>query len=280
MKAADKDMNCENTKGQLTDWLNHNLSNADRSEVERHLVHCMHCQEEFAADKQIWDMMGQIEVPEPSHEMRVNFNAMLDTFKATENSDNQFSLSRLLEKIRGVVIPQWSIQLAFSLLLVGLGWVIGRKTSEPKIEANTYEQQIDMLAGQVQEMKSTMMLSLIENPSATERLRAVGYTSDITDADERVIEALFATLNNDPNVNVRLVTLEALTQFAKNPAVREGLVKSLAAQESPIMQVALADVMVKMQEKGSVKALQTLLRKDDLNDLVKNKIIQSIKDLS
>jgi hypothetical protein len=280
MKAADNDMNCENIKGQLTDWLNHNLTTSDRSEVEKHLIHCLHCQEEFAASRQVWEAMGQIKVPEPSREMRVQFHAMLDTFKASEKARRHSSLENLLGKIKGFVLPQWSIQLAFSLLLVGLGWVIGSKTSRPKIEVNTYEQQIDMLAGQVQEMKSTMMLSLIENPSATERLRAVGYTSEITNADERVIEALFATLNNDPNVNVRLVTLEALTQFTKNPAVREGLVKSLAIQDSPMVQVALADVMVKMQEKGSVKALQSLLRKEDLNDLVKNKIEQSIKDLS
>ena len=99
-------------------------------------------------------------------------------------------------------------------------------------------------------------------------------------ADEKVIDALFSTLNNDANVNVRLVALEALTQFATNAVVREGLVKSLAVQDSPMVQVALADVMVKLQEKGSVKALRKLLNKEGLNDLVKNKIEQTIKDLS
>ncbi len=59
----------------------------------------------------------------------------------------------------------------------------------------------------------------------------------------------------------RLVTLEALTQYADNATVREGLVKSLASQDSPMVQVALADLMVKMREKRSVKALRTLLQK-------------------
>jgi HEAT repeat protein len=100
-------------------------------------------------------------------------------------------------------------------------------------------------------------------------------------ADERVMEALFATLNNDDNVNVRLVTLEALTHIRSDASVRGGTREiPRLVQDSPMVQVALADVMVKMQEKRSVKALKTLLQKEDLNDLVKVKIEQTIKDLS
>ncbi|MCF2491397.1 zf-HC2 domain-containing protein [Dyadobacter sp. CY347] len=276
----DKDMGCEQAKNKLEDWLHNDLDKADRLNVERHLAECMHCQEEFAADKQLWESLGKMKLPEPSGEMRVNFYAMLDNFKAAEETSKPFSLQAFIEKLRDFVLPQWTVQVAFSLLLVGLGWAIGNKTSKNNLSANAYQQQIETLATQVENMKSTMMLALIENPSATERLRAVSYTSDITHADERVIDALFTTLNNDANVNVRLVALEALTQFATDAVVREGLVKSLAVQDSPMVQVALADVMVKLQEKGSVKELRKLLNKEGLNDLVKNKIEQTIKDLS
>lgn len=276
----DKDMSCEHVKDKLEDWLHNDLDKADRLNVDRHLAECMHCQEEFAADKQLWESLGRMKVPEPREEMRVNFYAMLDNFKAAEETSKPFSFQAWVEKLRDFVLPQWIVQVAFSLLLVGLGWVIGHKTSKSNVSATAYQQQIETLATQVEDMKSTMMLALIENPSATERLRAVGYTSDITHADEKVINALFTTLNNDANVNVRLVALEALTQFAKDAVVREGLVKSLAVQDSPMVQVALADVMVKLQEKGSVKELRKLLHKEGLNDLVKNKIEQTIKDLS
>lgn len=275
-----KKMNCEYTTGKLTDWLNNDLEKSEQMEVNRHLAECMSCQEAFAADKQIWDGMAKIRIPEPKEAMRTNFYAMLDEFKEAERAAARFSFHSMMESIREFVLPQWTVQVAFSLLLVGLGWVIGHRTSRSKVDALAYQQRIEALAGQVQDMKSTMMLSLLENPSATERLRAVGYTSEITHADDRILEALFTTLNNDPNVNVRLVTLEALTQYAGNASVREGLVKSLAMQDSPMVQVALADVMVKLQEKRSVKALKTLLQKEDLNDLVKVKIEQTIKDLS
>lgn len=276
----DNGMNCEYTRDRLTEWLNNNLSKTEQIEVNRHLAQCTDCQEEFEADKQIWTNLEKIRVPEPSEQMRDNFYAMLDEFKEKEKAAVRFSFHSMMESIREFVLPQWTVQVAFSLLLVGLGWVIGNRTNRTKVSVTAYQQQIETLASQVQDMKSTMMLSLLENPSATERLRAVGYTSEIAHADDRVLEALFATLNNDPNVNVRLVTLEALTQYADNATVREGLVKSLTSQDSPMVQVALADLMVKMQEKRSVKALRTLLQKEDLNDLVKVKIEQTIKDLS
>jgi predicted anti-sigma-YlaC factor YlaD len=276
----DNQMSCEHTKDQLTNWLNNRLSNAERMVVEKHLAQCADCHEEFASAKVLWDGLAKIKMPEPSDSMRANFYTMLDEFKAEEKKSQPFAWQDIIARIREFVLPQWTIQVAFSLLLVGLGWVIGNKTSRGNVSATAYKQQIETLARQVEDMKSTMMLSLIENPSATERLRAVGYTTEIANADDRVIEALFTTLNNDPNVNVRLVTLEALTQFAENPVVREELVKSLALQDSPMVQVALADVMVKLQEKKSVKALQKLLKKEDLDDLVKIKIEQTIKDLS
>jgi hypothetical protein len=46
-----------------------------------------------------------------------------------------------------------------------------------------------------------------------------------------------------------------------------------------LMQSAIADVMVKLQERRSIKSLQKLLNKKDLNGMVKIKIEQSIRKL-
>jgi HEAT repeat protein len=98
-------------------------------------------------------------------------------------------------------------------------------------------------------------------------------------ADDRVVKALLYTLNHDENVNVRLVTVEALYRFADNPAVREGLVKSIAGQESPLVQIALADAMVGLQEKRSVEKMRELLRHTETDAMVKEKLESSIQVL-
>src|SRR6185312_14707992 len=140
--------------------------------------------------------------------------------------------------------------------------------------------QLQELTAQVHEMRKMVMLSLLQNPAASERIRAVSYTSEIRRTDPSITEALLATLNNDPNVNVRLTTLEALTHYAHDPAVREGLVRSILQQESPLMQAALADVMLKLQEKRAVPSFEKLLQHKDLNGMVRTKIEQTIVRLT
>jgi len=273
-------MTCDHTKAQFTDWLNNPSTDPEKIRIEKHLAGCPDCKQEFDENRLLWEMMGEAKVETPTESMRVNFNSMLGEFKETVKHKDRYSIDNLIQAIRQFIIPQWTVQLTFSLLLVGLGWIIGFRMNRNEKSSTAYNEQIDTLANQIQEMRQMMMLTLIENPSATERLRAVSYTNDITHADKKVIEALFSTLNNDPNVNVRLVTLEAITQFASDPLVREELVYSLTKQDSPMVQVALADVMVKLQEKRSIKAFKQMLRQEDLNEFVKNKIEQTIKDLT
>ena len=142
------------------------------------------------------------------------------------------------------------------------------------------QQQLAALTAQVGEMRQLMLLALIDNPSATERLRAVGYTKELAGPDARVVAALLSTLGHDPNVNVRLATLEALAPLADDPAVRLGLVRALPQQESPLVQLALADALVRLGERRSLAPLRALLKQANLDGAVRSKIEQSIKVLS
>ncbi|MFN8346369.1 MAG: HEAT repeat domain-containing protein [Spirosomataceae bacterium] len=271
-------MNCEQSKERLTGWLNNQLPESERIALNEHLSECPGCRAEFKTDRQLWQLMGKVTVPPPSEQLREGFYTMLDRYQQTEAKKSSYLWQHLLQTLQRFWTPQLALRVAYSVCLISVGLLGGYFLNRPKEAA--YQEKMDTLSKEVQEMREMMMLSLIENPSASERLRAVSYTKEINDANGKVLEALFTTLNNDPNVNVRLVTLEALAEMARDPHVREGLVQSLPKQESPLVQVALADVMVKLQEKRSIRAFRQMLRRDDLNDLVKSKIQQTIKDLS
>ena len=274
-------INCDQTKDQLTDWLSNQLPDAERVSLEAHLAQCPVCQAEADSVRQLWQLMGKVPAPEPSPMARVRFQAMLDTYKATVDTKQESIVEKLLATFRQLWVPQYAFRLGYSLVLLSVGIAAGYWLNRPRTPiVALQQQQIDTLSTQVQEMRQMMLLSLLENPAASERLRAVSYTEEINQVDEKVVDALLTTLNNDANVNVRLVTLEALAKLADNPSVREGLVQSIARQDSPMVQSALADIMVKLQEKRSIKPLRQLLHDDKLNHLVKGKIEQSIKDLS
>jgi len=140
--------------------------------------------------------------------------------------------------------------------------------------------QVQALSEQLREMRQMMMLSLLQNPSASERMRAASYASDSRTISPDILAALLTTLNNDPNVNVRLTTLDALTLYARNAAVREGLIQSILQQDSPLMQAALADVMLKLQEKRAIPSFKKLLQEKGLNEMVRSKIEQVITHLT
>jgi len=120
---------------------------------------------------------------------------------------------------------------------------------------------------------------MLNQPSSFERLKAVNISSTIDHTNDKVINALLKTLNNDPNVNVRLATIDVLVQHGSDPRVREGLVRSINRQKSPLIQAALADAMVVLQDTSSVKELRKLLQRKDLNQTVKTKIHSSITKL-
>jgi hypothetical protein len=269
-------MRCEQYEELFAGWLNNELKPAEKEMLEQHLAGCTACKAELASMQQLWAMMAEIEVPEPSANMHTDFRSMLNDYKASaakkESADGiKGQLGRLLQWKQ-----RWPVAYHLAIVLVsfGCGYVFFNLAGN-----NKQDRQMAVLTSQVHELKQTMMLALLENPSASERIRGVSYTSEIKHADKQVIDALLATLNNDPNVNVRLSTLDALTHLAGHPEVRQGLVQSITQQESPLMQSAIADVMLKLQEKSSVKSFRELLKQKDLDHGVRDKIKETITQL-
>ena len=141
------------------------------------------------------------------------------------------------------------------------------------------QQDMAQVKAELKSMKEMMMLTMLEKESIHDRLKAVKISEELDDASEEVTQALLHTLNNDRNINVRLAALEALYQYAENSEVREGLIRSIQHQNSPLVQIALAEVMVALQEKRSVEAFKELLESDRAPEEVKEKIKSSMEVL-
>lgn len=213
------------------------------------------------------DKLNKINFPEPSKELDDRFYQMLALEKGNRKSfawQNIFSWSALGPK------------LAFASITLLVGLALGHFIRPAQVN----DTQIVALSEQVTDLKEMMMLSLLEKESATERLRAVSLTQDMSGVSSKVTSALIQTLNQDDNVNVRLAALEALKPYTKDGAVREGLIRAIAMQNSPLVQMALAELMAEIQEKSSVKELQKIIQSERTPAEIKNRIKESIKILS
>ncbi|MBT1705664.1 HEAT repeat domain-containing protein [Chryseosolibacter indicus] len=210
----------------------------------------------------------ELSYPTPTEDLDDRFYQMLALQKREIKSSfswkNFFSWNQLSPKLAFASIAL--------VLGMGIGYII-----KPNEKPGT---EIQALSQQVNDLKEMMMLSLLEKESATERLRAVSLTSEMSEASAKVTNALLKTLNSDDNVNVRLAALEALLPYIKESSVREELIRSIAKQESPLVQVALAELMAQIQEKSSVKELEKIIQSERTPDEVKNRIKESIKILS
>lgn len=175
--------------------------------------------------------------------------------------------------------PDWNVmftRLAFAVVLIAAGFAGGYFLQR---SAGGDTPDVKRLTQEVSDLKEMMMLSLLEKESATERLRAVSLTNDMPEVSAKVTNALFETLNNDENVNVRLAALEALKPYVQDGNVRKMLVRSIGKQDSPLVQVELATLMVELQEKKSVKELRKLLENESTPSEIKTKIKESIQVL-
>lgn len=276
----DKTTNCIAFEEQLFALAENQLDDLSRRNTELHLAHCAACKLEFDEIKTFLGVVAKVETPQVSKEIRSNFYAMLGTFKEEKLNSTSTILNGIWLKVKDFFAYKPAFQMAFGIFLLSFGSMIGYFLGKPEDKSIVSTERIETLSTEVQEMKQIMMLQMLENPTATERMKAVSYTEELSCVDDKVVDALLTTLNQDESVNVRLVTLEALSELADNQKVREGLVQSLLKQESPLIQAALADLMVKLQEKRSLKPLREMLEKEKLNDAVKSKLQQSIKSLT
>jgi hypothetical protein len=266
---------CEHDKEQYTRLLTEELSGERKVELENQLAQCAECRTAFRSMQKVWGLTEEVLQPEPPATLRTNFYSLLEEYKKEEAT--KFSLKEKTKSFFELLWPsQPKFQFAFTVLFLALGISVGLLINR---NSGGNEQVAD-LSGQVKEMREMLMLSLLENPSASERMRAVSLVTETKSVNRKVAEALLTTLNNDENVNVRLSTLEVLSNLSNDPYVRKGLVESILHQESPLVQDALADVMVKLQDKRAVKPLQKILKDENTNEIIKTKIRESLHKLT
>jgi hypothetical protein len=244
----------------------------DKNKMRGFLIENGIKEEELEELGQLTDQLNKLPDREPSEKMKATFYSRLEEYKSSlaQNEPRVYKLDTLAEGLRHPALMRKLAYAAVLLVLVGLAALWFR--SELK-----YKNEVTSMISQMQDMQKMMMLTLLEQPSPTDRLKAINISTQINNADDKIIDALLNTLNNDENVNVRLMAVEALYNYVDNPKVRIGLIRSIEKQESPIVQIALADVMVMLQEKRSVSELKKLLEKNNIDKNVEAKLKNSIE---
>ncbi|UCE40469.1 MAG: HEAT repeat domain-containing protein [Candidatus Aminicenantes bacterium] len=267
-------MRCEDIKKNFPDYLVKDLDQSSSDDIQSHIADCASCRQELEDMSAVWTKLGVLPEEHPSNGLRERFYGMLEEYKTEVNRERplhhlkQFFSSLFYRSRSGR--PAFQIAFGFIPLLVGLslGYILfsGSQSAE--------------LRREVQDMRQMLAVSLLDQRSTTERLRGVNLSYGLENPDSRTIEALLDTLNNDPNINVRLAAVDAMYLFYDSPSVREGIIQSLSQQESPFLQAALVDLLVSVRERQALESFKKLIAANELDPKVRQKLEQGIKELS
>lgn len=293
-------MNCKEIQAKLIDWLDGSLDADTAAAIAEHVAACQECSREAKELKELLATMKDSPLEVPPAVLRESFDTMLQSelnMLTTANIIQEFPAEGQEEKGKsghgslsgqgslsgrpGKIIrlpfaaPVWRVAAAIILLAGGIGIGMALK-SRPAPEVSTNETLV-ALRQEVKEMKEEVMLNMIDDESASQRIKAVSYSEDMPSPNQQVIDVLVNTLNRDKNVNVRLAALYSLQRFSDRRSVRDSLVNSLRMQTEPIIQVVLINLLAEKRDTRAIKPIQDIMTDKKTLKEVKDAAQRSLK---
>lgn len=269
----------------MIDYLDQAMDAASAAKIKEHMDGCGECRREAEEMGVLLTAMRNSHPEIPSPGLRENFNTLLQSELNMEEMTNILQDPRAEAKPhkRAVHLPFASLigRVAAAVILLAGGIAIGMEIKSRPEGSNASE--IASLRAEVKDMKKVMkekdMLSLIDDESASQRIKAVGYAEEMANPDQQVIDALFNSLNHDKNVNVRLAALYSLSRFADRRPVRDSLVTSLGIQTEPIIQVVLINLLAEKRETKAIAPIKEIMTNKKTLKEVKEAAQKSLKVL-
>lgn len=246
----------------LPEYLDGQLDSSRKRVVEKHLMLCSQCTAEKEELEILFKAFDEEITVEPSASVGIGFEKMLKNEKQKiSEGDKIISINR--KKKRGFLRNFLKVAAVVSLLLCS--YFLG-KFHQSERSTNTITDNSEI------EDQHNEMLALLTNTSASKRIKGVSYLEELPHLDKEIIYALRDRMLNDENSNVRLTAVEALGKWTDSEVVKESLIRALKTEKDPVIQIAIIQILVQIQEKKAVEPLQNLLKNKNTEPFVKEQI--------
>jgi hypothetical protein len=267
-------MRCHEFEELVPDYLQQSLGKEQREAVGRHIEQCNDCREQVA----LWRKLARLPEEQPSPGLRTRFEAMLAAYQqGVEQRESRRTPHS--SDWRSWIAAHWFpalVQPAVAILFLLAGFAIGKYVNA--VSTNT--QELSTLHQELSSMRQLVVLSLLQQQSASERLQGVTWSTRGNRPDPEILSALLHTLRFDTSADVRLAALDALKQYSRQPEVRTGLIDALQSQQSPLVQIALIDLLVELRETSALRQLKEFERKQDVEPVVRQRAEWGILQLT
>jgi len=248
-------MRCEQVQQRLPEYWAGIIAVNDHREIDRHLEECPDCRAEATQLGRLWKDLDRIPAPPPpSPQLRTRFYEMLDAYRS--GVDEKPKATKPFFAWLASPWPAFAAACAMLVVGVAAGRYMFPATVTPTPKA-AEDPQIAQLRTEVNHMRQMVALSLLQQQSASERMRGVTFANRVDKSDREVVSALLDTVKSDPSVNVRLAAVDAFRNFSANTAARRSLIETVRGQDSPLVQIAIIELLVDLNDQTAVKTLNT-----------------------
>src|ERR687897_370193 len=198
-----------------------------------------------AAEQQLWSELEDLPQDAPSQRLRRRF------YDELEQVDRR--LHRRRRWLGWITAP--ALVAAMGCLFVGvmIGLLLRNEPAAQRTELAQLQQQVAIL-------NRNLVLDRLENDSASKRLLGVIEASDLAGRDPEVTRALLERAVDDRVHSVRSAAIDAIGPRLGTSAVGDELMGSLEKAGSPLVQLALADLVLRY---GNPNQLEQLLGLSD-----------------
>lgn len=247
-------MDMEKLEGMIIDYIDNTLDAAGCRRVEHELETNPEAKRRYDELRELLNVMDQSRPVDPPQHLGARFETLLD--------------QELKSKEKRMTVPFYRAAAAVALLVVGggIGYLVNMKQNQRMQEMET---------------RIAMLMQMMHNDlSASQRLQGVNVAMSMRTANDEITNVLVKLMNEDPNANVRLAALEALSRFVNEPAVREQIIRALPKQNDPVVQIAIIQLLVKIRETQIVDELKLIINDDKTIQAVKDEAYSGIMKLS
>jgi hypothetical protein len=257
-------MKCEEFANLGPDYLQGSLPKEAADAMAAHCESCATC----AADVAMWHDLGKLPELEPSPALKHRFDALLSAYEEGRWERKKYQAPRPSSAWTSFEWLRVPLAQAAVLAVVMVGGFSAGKYFRTDPSATP---DIASLRQELRETRQLATLSLLQQQSASERLQGISYGTRSDRPDPEILMALMHTLKHDSSVDVRLAALDALRRYNNQPTVREGVVESLTTQDSPMVQIAMIDLLVELKEARAAQQIKKLEQNPKLDPTVRQR---------
>jgi hypothetical protein len=229
-------------------------------DVVRHLASCAECAAAAADLRHVWDELGELGERAPSDELRLGFHAMLRTWRGIEATATAAIAAPAAQPANVRPFRRRSFQrrlelIGFAAAALLAGILIGVWGG-----SNRRSDEVADVRSELRDMRQVLALSLLQQSSASGRLQGVSMGAEVARQNPQVLAMLLETLATDPSPNVRLAVVDALAPRAGEATVQQRLGLALRREEEPLVQIALADALLRADGERARQLVAPLAR--------------------